>query len=202
MKNPTKTILASIATIIISGAILSHQAQATPITGEIDMGGTVTLDSIFLGSATQTLGYASITVGGVPTGSFAGTVGDSVTWTNFGWSPFFSTPPLWSFTDVGTGYTYSFDLNSIPFVFQNNNFLNMLGVGTLDITGPGSPYTPTIGLWSFTISNPGGGAHQNFEFTFANSQVSVPTPDGGSAVALLGVAIAGIEILRRKLRTA
>ena len=42
----------------------------------------------------------------------------------------------------------------------------------------------------------GGGHHLNF--TFSANEVEVP--DGGSTVALLGLALTGIEVLRRKLR--
>ena len=83
---------------------------------------------------------------------------------------------------------------------QTNFFLNLLGTGTLFITGPGSPYDAagTSGAWSFTISNPTGTTHDTFAFTFANSQTAVP--DSGSALALLGIALAGIEGVRRALR--
>jgi hypothetical protein len=198
MKNISKTVIAIFAAGLLSCALFSQSAHAIPITGEIDMSGTAFLDNVFLGLATKTTGYGAISVGGIPTGSFTGTAGDSVTWTAFGWAPFFSTSHLWTFTDAGTGYTYSFDLAGNTVMHQDNEFLNLLGAGTLFITGPGSPYSPTTGVWSFTISNPDGGPHSNFAFTFANSQTAVP--DGGSAVALLGIALAGIEGARRLFR--
>ena len=199
MKNISKAILAMFATALISCALCTQQAQATPISGEIDMSGTAVLDSQFLGSATKMTSASGVTVGGVPTGSFAGTFGDSVTWNSFGWNPFFTGTPTWTFTDAGTGWTYSFLLSGITVEEQNNHFLNLEGSGTLSIVGPGSPYSPTQGEWSFTISNPGGGGHSNFSFTFANSQTAV-APDGGSAVALLGIALAGIGGARRMFR--
>jgi hypothetical protein len=185
-----------LAAAFASCAALCQQAQAIGITGSIDMSGTATLDSTSLGSATAATGFSAVTVGGVPTGSFVGTLGDSVTWNPFGWNPP-TTPvtPLWTFTDAGTGWTYTFDLGSVSVMSQSNTFLNLLGTGSLSITGAGSPYTTTAGVWSFTISNPTGLPHANFAFTFANSQTSVP--DGGSAVALLGIALAGIEGARR-----
>jgi hypothetical protein len=201
MKKFTKTILAATTAVVVSCAVFGHQARAVPITGEVDMSGTAFLNNTNLGSATAATGFSGVTVGGIPTGSFAGTAGDSVTWNAFGWNPFVApVPNLWSFTDAGTGGTYTFDLSSAHVVTQTNFFLNLTGHGTLTITGTATSYNPTSGVWSFTISNPTGGPHANFAFTFANSQTAVP--DGGSAVALLGVALAGIEILRRKLRTA
>jgi VPDSG-CTERM motif len=198
MKNISKTILAVLAVGLLSCTLFSQRAHAIPITGEIDMSGTAFLDNVFLGLATKTTGYGAISVGGIPTGSFAGTAGDSVTWTTFGWAPFFSSGHLWTFTDAGTGFTYSFDLSGDTIMHQDNMFLNLLGTGTVSITGNGSPYDTTTATWSFTISNPDGGPHSNFAFTFANSQTT--TPDGGSAVALLGIALAGIEGMRRMLR--
>lgn len=180
-------------------ALVAASTQAIPITGSVDMSGTATLDSTLLGSAGSATAFTGVTVGGVPTGSYAGTFGDSVTWKAFGWNP--STAPvtsLWSYHDIVTGFTYTFDLASVTVKSQDNTFLNLLGTGTLNITGVGSPYDATSGSWSFTISNPDGGAHANFAFTFANSQTAV-LPDGGATVMLLGAALSGLALIRRKL---
>jgi hypothetical protein len=200
MKNPSKTILTLLVTGFLSCPLFLPQVHAIPITGSVDMSGTVALDSSFLGLATQANSFLGVTVGGLPTGSFTGTFGDSVSWNAFGWNPGAPVPSLWSFSDAGTGYTYTFNLAGVTIKAQDNYFLNLLGAGTLTITGNGSPYDPTAGVWSFTISNPLGGAHSNYTFSFANSQTTVP--DGGSAVALLGIALAGLEALRRRLRSA
>lgn len=184
--------------ILMTGAVLvmaATMAQAIPITGQINMSGTAVLDNTLLGSATKATGFSAVTVGGGPTGSFVGTTGDTVGWTAFGWNPA-TTPvtPLWTFFDVGTGWTYSFDLANLSIASQNNSFLNLLGTGTLKISGGG--YTDTAGYWSFTISNPGGGASANFHFTFANAQTAA-VPDGGMSVVLLGLALAGMAGVRR-----
>ncbi len=170
--------------------------QAIPITGEVDMSGTVTLNSQNLASATAATALTGVTVGGTPTGSYVGTFGDLVTWSTFSW-PGGSASPLWTFTDAITTDTYTFTLASDSVASQSSTFLNLLGTGTLSISGPGS-YTPETGSWSFTISNPSGGAHANYNFTFANSQVAV-TPDGGATVMLLGGALSALALLRRKL---
>ena len=185
--------------LILTGAVALSAfttAQAVPITGEVDMGGTVTLNNSLLGSATSATNFTAVTVGGTPTGSFTGTFGDGVTWHAFSW-PGGSASPLWSFTDSGTGDTYSFALSTDSVVSQSNTFLNLLGSGTLSISGPGG-FTPTTGTWSFTVSNPDGSAHANFNFTFANSQTSVP--DGGSTAAMLGLALSAIGFVVRKAR--
>ncbi|MGA2244252.1 MAG: hypothetical protein ABSH48_04555 [Verrucomicrobiota bacterium] len=158
------------------------------------MSGTVTLNSVNLASATAATAFSGVTVGGTPSGSFTGTFGDVVSWSGFSW-PGGSASPLWSFT--AGGLTYTFNLANDYVSQQTSTFLNLLGNGTLDITGGSSSYTPTAASWSFTISNPTGGAHPNFNFTFANSQVSVP--DGAATAMLLGIALSSLALLRKKL---
>ena len=192
-----KTLKALSLAIAVAGA-LTIPVQATMINGVIDMSGSATLDSTLLGSATKATAFSAVTVGGTSNGSFTGTGGDAVTWSAFGWNPS-TTPvaPLWTFTDAGTGWTYSFELDNINVVSQDNFFLNLRGNGILSITGAGSPYTDTTGTWSFTISESSGGPHTDFKFTFANSQTAIP--DGGATIALLGVGLLGLGALRRKL---
>ena len=169
---------------------------SNPIIGSIDMNGTATLNSTLLGSATSVAFFTGVTVGGSPTGTFAGTFGSSVTWKGFSWPSSVLVPTLWTFT-FGTT-TYSFDLANVSVSSQSNSFLNLMGSGTLHATG----FDDTPGSWSFTISNPGGGPHANFDFTFANSQTATGVPDGGTTVALMGIAFVGLELLRRKLKAA
>jgi hypothetical protein len=52
--------------------------------------------------------------------------------------------------------------------------------------------------WSFTTQSAGGITRTSFSFSANNAAV----PDGGSAVALLGLTLIGIEMLRRKLKAA
>src|SRR5437763_4935008 len=86
MKTPSKTILTVLSAGFLSCTLLCQNAGAIPITGTVDMSGTAFLNNTALGSATATTGYMSVTVGGIPTGSFTGTFGDSVTWSVFGGS--------------------------------------------------------------------------------------------------------------------
>jgi hypothetical protein len=185
-----KTLLTGILAL---GMVIA--AQAIPITGAIDMSGTATLNSMFLGNATAASAFTGVTVGGAPTGTFAGTFGASVTWSAFSWPSNVLVAPLWTF--VFGANTYSFDLAHVSVFSQSNEFLNLTGSGTFHVTG----FDDTPGFWSFTISNPGGGPHPNFEFTFANSQTATGVPDGGMTVALLGIAFVVLEGLRRKLHS-
>ena len=189
MKTNILKFLASAAMIIG----LAVTAQATSISGSVDMAGTATLNNMALGSASAASLFTGVTVGGTPTGNFAGTFGSSVVWTAFSWPSVVTVSPLWTF--VSGGNTFSFDLTAVSVVTQNNTFLNLLGFGVLKETG----FDNTSGSWSFTISNPSGGPHANFAFTFANSQTAT-VPDGGMTVILLGATLSGLALLRsRKL---
>jgi hypothetical protein len=181
---------------LAAASMVSLSANAIPISGTIDMSGSAALDNVLLGSADGVTAFGPSSVGGIPTGAFAGTFGSLVTWTAFSWDPA-STPvtPLWTF--VSGARTYSFDLTSVVVDSQSNTFLNLLGTGILKISGAGPTYDDTVGSWSFTISNPTGGAHANFAFTFANSQTAV-APDAGGTLILLGGAIMGLMGIARK----
>jgi hypothetical protein len=180
-----------------TASALTLSVHAVSITGNIQMSGTATLDNTALGSASAASGFTAVTVAGTPTGSFTGTGGDSVTWTGFNWPSSTTVPLLWSFSDVGTGATYSFDLNNVHVVAQDNFFLNLRGEGVLRITGGTTSYDDTTGSWSFTVTNDTGTTHDNFQFGFSNSQTAVP--DGGATIALLGVGLLGLGTLRRKI---
>ena len=106
--------------------------------------------------------------------------------------------PLWTFT-VGTGstaVTYSFDLLSLSVaVFHNGatSGLNLMGDGVAHITG----FENTEAVFALEAT----GNHLTFAI-LQPSNTAVPTPDAGSALALLGIGLLGVEALRRKLATA
>src|ERR1700730_9450359 len=124
MKGLSKTVLAVLATGVLSCAVFSQQAQATAIQGNINFAGGVLLTSTI--------------------------------------------------------------------VTHNTSFLSISGTGIVS----GNGFDPTNMDWSFTTQSSGGRTHTLFSFS-ANG---VAVPDSGSAVALLGLALIGIEVLRRKLR--
>jgi hypothetical protein len=182
MKNLTKTILAVLAIGFISCGLFSQQAQATPIQGIINIGGGVQLNGPFAtATAVSSFPNAHVEIGG--TDDFAGiAVNTLVTMTPWTFSPSTPTPALWS---VG-GFT--FDLLTSTVVSHNNQFLTLTGTGIVK----GNGLEDTAMEWSFSTQNMGGTI-----FSFSGTGVAVP--DGGSAVALLGLAFVGIEVLRRKL---
>jgi hypothetical protein len=195
MKNPTKTLTAAFAVALLACGVLSHRAAAVPITGQVTMGGTAMLNNMSLGSATAATAFSGVTVNNPANGSYAGTAGSAVTFNAFSWNPS-SAPvsPLWSF--ISGGRTYQFNLTSLTVVSQSNSFLNIAGLGSLTIVGPGG-FDPTTGAWSFTISQAGGGPSADFQFGFQSSNNAIP--EGGSALALLGISLVCVEFVRRKL---
>ena len=198
MKNLTKTILTLIAAGFALTALSTQEAQAAKISGRIDFGGSVMFDASALQNVTQVVewrdifGNAGFSNVAAFNGSFVGFVnlGDQATmatpWTFL--PPPGGQPALWS---VG-GFT--FDLTSATVITQNATFLNISGVGTVS----GNGFEDTTARWAFTVQNAGGGTGDFFSFSANTASV---VPDGGSAVALLGISLVAIEFVRRKLRS-
>jgi hypothetical protein len=172
-----------------------------PITGEIHFVGDAIFDSVNLSTATtlntwisaqntlqqSTVVSATGDFGTVPFGSLADMAHPWI------FSPSTPTPGLWNLPAFG----FSFDLTSVTSVVRNGNLgLEIFADGILHGTG----FDDTPGQYSFSVTNPDGRPH--IVFAFAAETIGVPTPDGGAAVALLGIALIGIEGLRRKLMAA
>jgi len=182
----SKTILAVLATGVLGSAFFSQHAQATTINGNITFHGGCTLDTGNANTAHAVTSWQNTKVETV-SGDFDTFINPldpasfSAPWV---FDPSTSTPSLWN---VG-GFT--FDLLTSTIVLRGNGFLSVSGTGTIS----GNSFDPTLGTWSFSTQNPS--ARGIFSFSAAGDSV----PDGGSAVALLGIALTGIEVLRRKLK--
>ena len=198
MKNLTKTILTLIAAGLVTTAVSTQEAQAAKITGAIDFAGSAQFDSSALQHATQIVQWFNVfgtpgftNVSRLTSGSFSGiALGTNATmqpWTFI--PPPGGQPALWT---VG-GFT--FNLLSATVVHQSATFLNIHGIGT--ITGNG--FETTSARWAFSVANSSGGPQEQFSFS-ANNATGPFVPDGGSAVALLGISLVAIEFVRRKLR--
>ena len=192
MKNrSSKTILVFLALGLISCAFCVQQAQATQITGAINFAGGVTLDNTDLNTATAVVLWLDQD-GFMPTvqgasGSFAGL--DNPPQTAIFANPWVfgsGAPALWT---VG-GFTFSLIASTI--ISQGADFLLVSGTGI--ITGNG--LDPSSASWLFSIQEAPAG------LVFSWSGGSEAIPDGGATVALLGLALAGIEGIRRKLMRA
>jgi protein with PEP-CTERM/exosortase system signal len=195
MKNRSKTVLAILATGLLSCTLFSQQARATPITGNINFAGSVTFDTHSLLTATTVTSWINTHVEAGGTGNFAGIpVNPAATFTapwvfDSGGGVGGPHPALWSVA----GYT--FDLLSSTVTQRTATSLTIEGTGIVS----GNGFDPTAMSWSYTTQNAGGGTRVIFSFS-ANG-VAVAVPDGGSAIAILGIALIGIEFLRRKLRS-
>src|SRR6266480_5237700 len=195
MKKLTKTILAVLATGLISCALLSQPAQADEIIGTITFGGTVNLDTASAGTATAVTGWHGF--GGVGNPLVVDADGDFLTYVTPGVSSaVFATP--WSFNSgavanfwsVG-GFTFNLVASSI--FSQGGNPAGVIVNGYGWITAPG--FDATYGTWSFSTQDPSAGRPARFSFSAASGTV----PDSGSTVAFLGLALVGVEALRRKI---
>jgi hypothetical protein len=186
----SKTILAILATGLLSCGLFSQQAQANQISGNITFFGTVTLDTGNVNTATAVTAWHGFGHLGSPfvasaDGNFSGLTGMTATF-HAPWS--FNSGPVPTFWTVG-GFTFDLLVSSIT--QQGGGSLAVDGTGTIS----GNGFEGTEGEWHFTTQAPG--AQGVFSFSAATG-----VPDGGSAVALLGIALTGMEVLRRKVKRA
>jgi VPDSG-CTERM motif len=182
----TKTITPLVTLSFLTCGLLSEQAQAAKIQGTIGFSGSATLNNADLGLATQVSNWGPVFVA-LATLDFASAVGDPVTMT----APWVFNPsgPLANLWSVD-GFT--FDLTSSVINTQNSGFLDITGFGIVKKTG----FDDTDGTWRFSIPNFGSGPAPDAQFVFSAAARTVP--DGGTSVALLGLALAGVQFLRRK----
>jgi hypothetical protein len=182
MKNrSSKRILVFLALGLIGCVFCVQQAQAVHINGGvITIAGGAQLDNANIDDATQVVSWVDPQVQSVSgnIGLFV-SAGQSVTMNS--WTFGSGATALWS---VG-GFT--FDLIASTIVLHDFGILLVSGTGI--VTGHGQTFN---GTWMFSTQGPGSG--DIFSFS-ASSNV----PDGGATVALLGLSLAGIEGIRRKL---
>ncbi len=176
---------ATIAALLALGAT----AQAIGITGGISLAGGYTTDTGDVNTATKFTSFTSVAATG-EAGSFVGITPTfspgSITMNGFDFTTFIGATPLWKVTATPADY---FDLTSLTLVDHSVlNALTLTGTGTIHLVG----FDPTPGSWTFT-ANQGGGT-----FSFSSSNAAI-VPDGGTTLMLLGGALSGLGLLRRKL---
>ena len=175
-----KTILKLIAVTAFVQTV-----AATPITGGISFDGMVQLDSATVGSATKAISWSSAAVK-TSSGSFA-PLGSSDALTL---APLwlFNTGPMQNFWSVGG---FNFNLSTSAIFSQDTSYLNVFLAGNVS----GNGYETTAFTGSFQINqSPVNGVtkfSQNYSFN--------GVPDGGSTMLLLGAAMSGLMLIRRKL---
>src|SRR4029077_20849563 len=116
MKNLSKTILAVLATAVITCGLFCQRVQAVPISGNITFTGTTSLNTNSANTATMVTGWHGLGAGGLPQvashgGDFNGSVtdGDAVT-IAFPWS--FNSGALPNFWSVD-GFVFNLTSSSI-----------------------------------------------------------------------------------------
>jgi hypothetical protein len=186
------TLCGTIAAIAMTTAV-----QAIPITGTISMGGEANFDNGDLNSATSVTSWPLVYV--VADSSAFSTVAD-FTLVNMSSSPWvFSPAPGAALSDLWNVGGFQFDFQSDT-INESQNFLTIIGFGTIS----GNGYDSTPFEWELSAENPttGGPAQITFSATAEPSSNGSPVPDGGMTMAFLGLALAGMEGMRRKLRKA
>jgi VPDSG-CTERM motif len=178
-----KILLAIVAAASVG---LLSSAQATPITGMLNIGGTATFDTTSLATAHSATFSDAIVLGG-NSGDFASfAVGTPVVMASYTFDPSTITNGLWSVN----GFTFNLTASLVQLP-RSATFLSITGTGT--ITGPPG-FDPTPGIWAFTSQNAGGRPHSTFSFS-ANTEA---VPDGGMTMALLGTGLMGLAAFRAK----
>lgn len=204
----------------IAGAMLigtQHTAQAVPIfvNGDFEssVGTTLTGWTVLGGSQEGNARYG---------GAF-GVAGQGTKWC---WLGNFESPgssiaqTLGGFT-VGASYTLNFLQSSETSTASDQSTITIAGVGTLSNTFTTPPsFNSSVGggfwnnwqaeSWTFTASAASltfliDGPHTTFDTGldgFQITQNSSSVPDGGSTLALLGLALGGLAAVRRKLGVA
>ena len=181
----SKTLLAIVAAA--AGIGLLSSAQATPITGILNIAGTANFNTSSLTTASSAT-FSDVLVLGGNTGDFAGfAVGTPVVMASYTFDPSTITNGLWSVN----GFT--FNLLSSTVEMRSATFLSVSGTGI--ITGPAG-FDATPGTWAFTSQNSGGHPHDTFSFS-ANTEGGA-VPDSGMTLALLGAGLMGLAAFRAK----
>jgi hypothetical protein len=185
MKNMTKFV-----GMMAVAFALTQTLQASLITGNIGFTGGVTFDTSSAGTATEVTSWINPIVT-LDSGAFTSIAsGSSVTFAK-PWT--FTSGVVSNFWSVG-GFT--FELISSAISAQSGTYPN----GTVTVTGSGyvsgNGYSSTLMSWSFTAQDPYASTDP-VAWTFSASGASLP--DGGSTVMLLGIALSGAALLRKKL---
>jgi hypothetical protein len=182
---------------LATAGLMSLTASAVPITGSIGFTGTYTQNGGTLGIL-NTATSMSITGVGVDTssGSLAGATAPLSFITPIDVNPNGPLPALtgatlWSVT-VG-GEVFTFTINSATQVYSDASQINIQGSGIMNDSGAaiGLDLEATAGTFQLGFGRSG------TAFTWQSTSAA-NVPDGGTTVILLGAALAGLTLVRRR----
>ena len=196
MRNLSKTILAVLATGLFSCGLFCQEAHA--FTGSVSFFGAAHASGQSSGpsaiNSVTTIFFTNPWSVIAADGAYTGSVGSLATMTDFSFTgtgngAVLTGPvtPEWTFSFGGN--TYTFDLLALIDGTTTAGGMSLSGTGLAYINGG----DPSVASWALQ------GSGGKFTFKFSSSTTTA-VPDGGSAVALLGIAFAGIEVVRRKLK--
>ena len=202
MKHRSKIILAAFSVALLACAAFAPQTHAVQVTGAINFAGSVQLNSPTAATATQVTAWSGLgQPGNLPqvqnsSGSFAIFAPAGTNATFFApWN--FNSGMIVNFWQAG-GFTFTLTSSMILTQGVGPGGLGFVTVGGMGIIS-GNGFDPTSGTWSFSTQDPSAGVPPEFSFSAGTNSIA---PDGGTTVALLGLALVGVEALRRKLKIA
>ncbi len=189
-----KTIIAILVSGVVACGLLTQQAQAVPLSGSITFAGGCSMDTGTVNTATMVTAWLD-QMGNMPT--VQSRSGDFIPFVAMGATATFTAP--WTFVSGShpafwTVGGFTFDLTSSSIIFQGSGSVNV----SIDGMVSGHGFTPTVFHGNFSSQDPPAGSPPIFSFSMSFGSV----PDGGATVALLGLALAGIEGIRRKVQRA
>jgi hypothetical protein len=175
---------------IVAAALAATSVQAIPISGSIYMGGEAVLNSA--NTAVNSWPYVYVVADSGAFGSI-----NPFTLVNMSSSQWIFSPapgdPLNNLWNVG-GFTFDFLSDTVT---DSGGFLNIYGFGTISSTD--SSLDTTDFTWNLAAENSGGPVDFVFSATTSAAGGGPNVPDGGLTLVLLGLALTGVELFRRKL---
>lgn len=188
--------------MIIVGAAaimaLAQTSQATSITGAIGFAGNANLNTGSTSSATTVVSWSGSTTANPvvqsDSGSIAGVIAPNTQIVFSAPLNFTSSSVITPFWNVLGTPSINFQLLSSTYVrgvLGGNPYVAISGTGILSAPN----FDPTTWNFSVTFQDPST-VPANQTFTFSASQQSVP--DGGTTVMLLGAALSGMALIKRK----
>jgi len=185
--------LTRIAGLVAMTFACAQTLQAVPVTGAIGFTGGATIDTSSMATATEVKSWIGPIVT-LDSGAFSSVPLNTAVSISSPWN--FNSGAISDFWTVG-GFTF----NLLGSVIEQqggtpgvNGFVVVEGTGTVS----GNGYSTTTLIWNFTSQDPKAGSNPD-SWTFGARAASADVPDGGATVMLLGLAVSGLALLKKKL---